>query len=96
MLAPAGQASLRRVHLTLEELPNYAAYEVIRAALTGQLQAESAQPIEFSQGRVVLEVVTRESGERLMARLAQARIAALRVDPLDSGDRHARGRVRKN
>ncbi|NNL66342.1 MAG: hypothetical protein HKP30_08875 [Myxococcales bacterium] len=94
MLAPTGDGSLRRVRLTLEALPSYAAYEAVRQALVDQLQAESALPIEFSAGRVVLEVVTRESGQRLLDRLSRAQIASLRIEPLEAGDREARAAVR--
>ncbi len=93
MLEPAGQNSLRRVHLTLEQLPSYAAYEAVREALVDQLQAESVQPVEFTASRVVLEVVTRESGQRLLERLAGAQIPLLRIEPLEAADRQARAAV---
>lgn len=94
LLAPAGQGALRRVELTLESLPSYAAYEAIRDALVGQLKAASAVPVEFTPGRVVIEVVTREPGGRLLARLAAAPPPGLTLETLEAGDRHARAVVR--
>ncbi len=94
MLAPPGQGALRRVRLELETLPSYAAYEAIQETLVGQLKAQSALPIEFARGRVVLEVVTREHGERLLSRLAASPPPGLQLEPLEAGDRVARARVR--
>lgn len=94
LLAPAGEGGVRRVELTLESVPSYAAYEAIRDLLLDRLQAQSALPVEFTAGRVVIEVVTRDTGTRLLDRLARSGTAEFRVEPVDAGDREARGVVR--
>jgi hypothetical protein len=96
MLQPAGQGALRRVQLTLESLPSYAAYQAVREVLVDQLQAQSAVPVEFTAGRVVLEVITRDPGGRLLDRLVATRIGPYQVEPLAAGERTARAAVRMN
>ena len=94
LLAPMGEGSERRIHLVLEELPSYGAYQAIREALIDQLQVEKALPVEFTAGRAVLEVTTREDGRRLLARLAALPLPGVRVEPVEADDRLARARVR--
>lgn len=93
-LLAGGEGSLRRVDLVLEELPSYAAYEAVREALVDQLQAESAVPVEFTAGRAVLAVTTRDGGRRLVERLAAARLDGLRIEPREADGNRARAAVR--
>jgi hypothetical protein len=92
MLASGG--SLRRVDLTLLDLPSYAAYEAVREALVDQLQAEAAVPVEFTQRRAVLAVTTRGDGRRLLERLGRLELAGFRVEPREAGDDRAVAAVR--
>jgi len=95
LLAPAGGSGpARRVHLILEDLPSYAAYEAVREALVERLQAESAVPLEFSAGRAVLDVVTREDARQLLARLAALALPGIRIEPGAADERSALARVR--
>jgi len=76
---------LRRVDLTLEEIPSYVALERIRLALVEQLQAESAVPVEFTRQRAVLAVRTRSDGRRLLERLAAADLSDWQIEPREAG-----------
>lgn len=90
----AGEGSLHRVDLTLEELPSYAALERIREALVDQLQAESAVPVEFTAGRAVLSVRTRNDGRRLLERLAATDLVEWRLEPREAASDRAVAAVR--
>jgi hypothetical protein len=94
LLAPAGEGAARRVSLTLEDLPDYAAYEAIREALVDRLQAESAAPLEFSRRRAVLDVVTHEDARQLLARLSALSLPGIRIEPAAADERSALARVR--
>jgi hypothetical protein len=94
LLAPAGDGTVRRVALTLDDLPSYAAYEAIREALVDRLQAESAVPLEFSRGRAVLDVATRDDARQLLARLSALSLPGLRIEPGAADERSAQARVR--
>jgi hypothetical protein len=93
-LLAGGEGALRRVDLTLEELPSYAALERIRLALVDQLQAESAVPVEFTRRRAVLAVRTRSDARGLLERLAAADLDGLRVEPREAGSDRAVAAVR--
>jgi len=80
MLA-SGDGSLRRVELTLEELPSWMALEAVREALVDQIEAESAIPVEFTAHRAVLAVVTRRDGRSLLDRLVRADLGGFRLEP---------------
>lgn len=85
LLAPEGAGALRRIRLTLEDLPSYGAYEAVRTALVERLRAESALPVEFAHRRGVLEVTTRVRPEDLARRLARLRLEGLVLEPRASG-----------
>jgi len=93
-LLAGGDGALRRVELTLEELPSYAALERIRLALVDQLQAESAVPVEFTTRRAVLAVRTRSDGRGLLDRLAATDLSEWRIEPREAGSDRAVAAVR--
>jgi hypothetical protein len=92
MLASGG--SLRRVDLTLVDLPSYAAYEAVRDALLDQLQAEAAVPVEFTRRRAVLAVTTRGDGRHLLERLGRVALEGFRVEPREADAERAVAAVR--
>jgi len=93
-LLAGGDGALRRVELTLEGLPSYAALERIRLALVDQLQAESALPVEFTTRRAVLAVRTRSDGRGLLERLAATDLSEWRIEPREAGSDRAVAVVR--
>jgi len=93
-LLPAGDGALRRIELTLVDLPSYAALQAIRTALVDQLQAQAATPIEFTSGRAVLAVTTRGDGRSLLEHLVAVGLGPWRLEPREAGADRATAAVR--
>jgi len=93
-LLAAEDGALRRIELTLVELPSYAALEAIRTALVDQLQAQAATPVEFTPGRAVLAVTARGDGRSLLDRLVALQLGPWRLEPREAGSDRATAAVR--
>jgi hypothetical protein len=77
---PAGSHS--RVHLVLEGLRSFQAYDALRRALSDELHVRSVIPVELVRGRAVLEVDSDYDPDGLLAALADTAEPGLRVVPV--------------
>jgi len=82
--SPAGGNARYRTRVILEGAESYASYEALRKALQDGPGVQSALPVEFARGRIVLDVIADREASAVLDDLLAEAPADLQLVPLES------------